>query len=416
MTDLTRRQALAGAAGLAVAGGARTGRTQSAPGINNGIRIGVLTDVGGTYSDNTGHGSITATRLAVEDFLKTDPGFGVEVVFADFQNSIDVGSTIARHWLDVDGVDLIVDVPSSPLALNVAGLVKDRDKVAIITGAGATDLTGKYCGPNHLHWVFDTWATGTATCEALMSRGGKTWYFVGADYSYGHALVDGIAAQLGRLGGTILGKTFAPFPGTTDFSSFLLQAQVSHANVIAFANAGSDMVNCLKQAAEFGLRQPPTQLAGLGLQIADVHAAGLEITQGMAVAETFYWDRTDGTRAFAKRFGAAMNGRMPGQIPAGDYSATWNYLQAVKAIGIAQAKASGRAIVEQIKRVPTSDPLFEPSKIRADGRMINPIYLFEIKTPAQSHSAWDLYAPLQSVPGDQAYRPLADGGCPMVRT
>jgi branched-chain amino acid transport system substrate-binding protein len=412
MQNPNRRQVLTAAAGLALAFPAGRSRAQDVP----SIRVGVLTDLAGTYSDNTGRGSVTATRLAVEDFLKTSPGFGVEVVFADFQNSSDIGATVARQWLDRDGVDLIVDVPSSPLAISVAGLVKDRDKAAIITGAGTTDLTGKFCGPNHLHWVFDTWATGTATCQAFINRGGKSWYFVGADYSYGHALVDGAAAQLARLGGTVLGKSFAPFPGTTDFSSYLLEAQASHADVIAFANAGSDMVNCLKQATEFELRQPPTHLAGLGLQLADVRAAGLDITQGMAVAEAFYWDLNDGTRAFAKRFGAAMNGHMPGMIPAGDYSATWNYLQAVKAVGINQAKASGRAVIEQMKRVPTSDPLFEPATIRADGRMINTIYLFQIKSPAESHSSWDCYTLLQSVPGEQAYRALSAGGCPMVRT
>lgn len=413
MMKATRRQVLSGAAGLAATGWARQGRAQASGA--RGIRIGVLTDMSGTYADNTGKGSVTATKLAVEDFLKTSPGFDVDVIFADFQNSADTGATIARQWLDRDGVDLIVDMPSSPLAINVAGLAKDRDKVAIVTGAGTTDLTGRYCGPNHLHFVFDTWATGTAICQAFVSRGGKSWYFVGADYSYGHALVDNAVSQLARLGATVLGKTFAPFPGTTDFSSFLLQAQASKADVIAFANAGSDMVNCLKQATEFGLKKSTPHIAGLGLQIADVRAAGLEITQGMAVAEAFYWDLNDGTRDFSRRFGAGMNGRMPGMIPAGDYSAAWNYLQAVKAVGFTQAKASGRAVIAQMKRTGTDDPVLGRAAIRADGRMMNNIYLFEVKAPAQSKSTWDCYTLLQPVSGDLSYRPLAEGGCPMVR-
>ena len=411
----SRRSLLAGTASLTAA--AAWSPTVHAQGsVKPGIRVGVLTDMSGPYSDNSGRGSVAATRLAVEDFRRTDPGFEVDVVSADFQSSSDIGTSVARQWLDQGGVDLIIGVPSSPLSLGLANLVRERDKVAIITGAGTTELTGRSCGPNHVHWVFDTWSSGSAICQAFFDRGGKSWYFVAADYTYGHTLVNDAAATVKRLGGTVLGEIFAPFPGTIDFSSYLLQAQASRADVIAFANAGSDMVNCLKQAVEFGLRRPPTHLAGLGLQLSDVRAAGLEITQGMALAEPFYWNLNDGTRTFARRFATLADGRMPGMLHAGDYSGTLHYLRAAKALGLEAAKTSGRAVVAQMKRMPTDDPLFGQGSVRADGRVLHNMYLFQVKSPAQSSSSWDCYDLLQTVPGDRAFRPMADGNCPMVHT
>jgi branched-chain amino acid transport system substrate-binding protein len=376
------------------------------------IKIGVMNDMSGTYSDLSGQGSVIAARMAVEDFGAAKKGMKVEIVGADHQNKPDVGSNVVRTWLDVDHVDVVVDVPTSNVALAVNTIVRDKNKVFLVSGAAASDLTGKDCTPNTIHWTYDTWALANGTGQAIVKTGGNTWFFLTANYAFGLALERDTAAVVVKNGGKVLGQVRHPFPGT-DFSSFLLQAQASRAKIIGLANAGSDTINSVKQASEFGIVQGGQNLAALLAFITDVHALGLQTAQGLIMTEAWYWDANDNNRAFAKRFAPQFKGIHPTMVHAGVYSAVTHYLKAVEAL---KSDGDGKAIVAKMKEMPTDDPLFGRGTVRADGRKIHPMYLFEVKTPKESRGAWDYYKLRATIPADQAFRPLSEGGCPLVKS
>jgi branched-chain amino acid transport system substrate-binding protein len=339
----------------------------------------------------------------------------VELISADLQLKPDVAVAIAGDWLDSTGVDLITDVPLSSAAFAIGDMVKAKDKVAIFTGGASADITGKHCGPNHLHWVYDTWSMPHAVVDATVKEGGDTWFFITADYAFGHSLEHDAAGFVAAAKGRVLGQGLAPFPGTTDFSAYLVQAKASGAKVIGFANGGTDTVNCIKQSAEFGIQKGGQKIAGLLFLLHDVHGVGLQSAQGVLLTEPFYWNMNEGTRAFAKRFTALMPGNVPGSVHAGQYSAVMHYLKAAVAVGPARAKASGLAVVEKMKATPTDDPLFGHGKVRQDGRVIHNMYLFEVKSPEQSKQPWDYYTLKRTVPADEAFRPMDEGGCAMVQ-
>lgn len=399
--------------GSLAAAGLGAGRARAVPAPV--IRLGVLTELSGPNTSGTGPGSVVATQMAVADFMQAHPDARVEVLSADHQAKADVALAIARGWLDRQDVDVIMNVNNSAAALAVASLVRDRDRVALLTAPASSDLTGKACGPNHVQWTYDTWALGNATGRALVEEGGDTWFFVAADYTFGRLLAGDTARFVTEAGGRVLGTVYTPYPETTDFSPFLLQAQASGAKVIGLANSGTNTINCIKQAAEFGLGEKGIRLAALLMTIADVDALGLQAAQGLTLASAFYWDMNDGTRAFGHRFAGSMGGRMPTMFQAGDYSAATHYLKAVQALGIERAKASGRMVVDAMREMPTDDPLFGPGSIRADGRKLNPMYLFEVKSPGESRYPWDYYRLVRTVPADQAFRPMGSGNCPMLQ-
>jgi branched-chain amino acid transport system substrate-binding protein len=374
------------------------------------IKIGVLNDQSGLYADIGGQGSVAAARMAIEDFGGSVKGTPVEVTFADHQNKPDVGSNIARQWYDVDQVDVILDVPNSAVALAVHEVTREKNKVFINSGAATSDLTGAKCTPNTVHWTYDTWALANGTGKAVVQTGGDSWFFLTADYAFGHALERDTSAVVTANGGQVLGAVRHPL-NTADFSSFLLQAQGSGAKVIGLANAGGDTINSIKQAAEFGITQAGQQLAALLLFLSDVHGLGLETAQGLVFTESFYWDLNDDTRAFGERFGKAMSGAQPTMVQAGVYAGVLHYLKALDALG---ADGDGKAVVEKMKEIPTDDKLFGQGTIRADGRKIHPVYLFEVKKPDESQGAWDYYKLRATIPSEQAFRPLAEGQCPLV--
>ena len=401
-----RMKMIAAAAALALSGAAHAQIS------GNAIKIGVLNDQSGLYADITGPGSTLAAKLAVEDFKAANKGFTtpIEVVAADHQNKPDIGSQIARKWYDSDGVDVIVDVPTSSVALAIAGVTKDKGKAFLVSGAASADLTGKSCNANTIHWTYDTWNLANGTGSAIVKTGGDSWFFLTADYAFGHALERDTEAVVLKNGGKVLGKVRHPFPGT-DFSSFLLQAQGSKAKIIGLANAGGDTINSIKQASEFGIVKGGQNLAGLLVFISDVHALGLDKAQGLIFTETWYWDLNDQTRAFAKRFAPQNGGKYPTMVHAGVYSAVLHYLKAVAAI----KSDDGTKVVEQMKKTPTDDPLFGKGTIRADGRKIHPAYLVEVKKPSESKGPYDYYKIRATIPADQAFRPLDAGDCPLVK-
>jgi branched-chain amino acid transport system substrate-binding protein len=374
------------------------------------VKIGVLNDQSGTYSDLTGQGSVVAARMAAEDFGAAKKGIKVEIVFGDHQNKPDVGSQIARKWYDAEGVDVIVDVPTSSVALAINQLTREKGKAFLVSGAASSDLTGKACSPNTIHWTYDTWSLANGTANAVVKTGGTTWFFLTADYAFGHALERDVEAVVLKNGGKVLGKVRHPFPAT-DFSSFLLQAQASKAKIIGLANAGADTINSIKQAAEFGITQGGQNLAGLLVFLTDVHALGLQRAQGLIFTETFYWDANEQTRAFAKRFAPQAKGIHPTMIHAGVYSAVLHYLKAVEAL----KSDDGTKVIAKMKEMPTDDPLFGKGSVRADGRKIHPAYLYEVKKPAESKGPWDYYKLRATIPAEQAFRPLAEGGCELVK-
>jgi len=333
------------------------------------------------------------------------------VIFADHQNKPDIGSNIARQWYDVEGVDVIVDVPTSSVALAVNNITKEKNKVHLNSTGGTSDLTGKACTPNTIHWTYDTWALANGTGNALVKTGGDSWFFLTADYAFGHALERDTSAAVEKAGGKVLGKVRHPFPGQ-DFSSFLLQAQSSGAKVIGLANAGGDTINSVKQAAEFGIVQGGQSLAALLMFISDVHALGLETAQGLVFTEAWYWDLNDNTRAFAEEFAADNNGAKPTMVQAGVYSAVTHYLKAVHELG---SDADGAKVVEKMKSMPTEDRVFGKGYIRPDGRKIHDMYLFEVKKPEESKGPWDYYKIRAVIPADQAFRPIEEGECPLVK-
>ncbi len=376
------------------------------------IRLAVLNDMGGPYRDTGGPTSVACVRQAVQDF--GDHGFDVEVLAADHQNKPDIGVGIARRWFDQDGVDAIIDVPTSSVALAVATVVHEKDKVLLDSGAGTTDLTGSQCSPNTVQWTYDTYMLARSTGGAMAKTGGDSWYFLTADYVFGQQLQRDAARFVTQAGGKSLGSSAYPFPGTADFSSFLLQAQSSGAKVLGLANAGADTVNCIKQAVEFGLTKQ-MKVAALLMFIADVNGLGLETTQGLVLTESYYWDLNERTRAFNARVKAKTPNNWPGMDQAGCYGAALHYLKAVASLGPAQAKASGAAAVARMKSMPTDDDAFGHGSIREDGRGLFNAYLFEVKTPAESTGPWDYYKLRATTPPDQAWRPLTEGGCPLIK-
>jgi branched-chain amino acid transport system substrate-binding protein len=366
----------------------------------------------GPYREVGGQTSVVCTQQAVQDF--GSKGFAVEVISADHQNKPDVGAGIARQWFDRDGVDLIVDVPTSSVALAVAGVAKEKNKVFIDTGAGSTDLTGAQCSPNTLHWSYDTYMLAKSTAGATVKAGGTSWYFITADYVFGQGLQKDATSFIKAAGGEVKGSSPYPFPGTSDFSSFLISAQASGAKVLGLANAGTDTTTCIKQAAEFGLTGQ-MQIAALLMFLSDVHAIGLQAAQGLRLTESYYWDLNDGTRAFNDRVKAKTPSNWPNMVHAGCYAGALHYLKAVADLGPAKAQADGAATVARMKAMDPKDDCFGSYKIRADGRVLVPAYLFEAKKPAESKSPFDLYRLIATTPADQAYRPVSEGGCALVK-
>ncbi|HUQ26361.1 MAG TPA: ABC transporter substrate-binding protein [Burkholderiales bacterium] len=394
-------------AAVALALGATGAQAQLSDGV---IKIGVLTDMSSLYADLSGPGSVAAARFAVEDFGAAKKGMKVEIVFADHQNKPDVGSSIARQWYDVDKVDAIFDVPNSGVALAVNQITREKGKAFINSGAASSDLTGKACSPNTVHWTYDTWMLANGTGGAIVKTGGDSWFFITADYAFGHALERDTEEVVQKNGGKVVGKVRAPI-NTQDFSSFLLQAQGSKAKIIGLANAGGDTINSIKQASEFGIVKGGQNLAGLLVFLSDVHGLGLQTAQGLIFTETFYWDLNQQTRAFAKRMASANNGKYPTMVQAGVYASVLHYLKAIEA-----AKTDdGTKVVAKMKELPTDDPLFGKGRIRADGRKLHPAFLVEVKKPSESKGPYDYYKIRSTIPADQAFRPEKDGGCSLVK-
>jgi branched-chain amino acid transport system substrate-binding protein len=377
------------------------------------IKIGVLGDQSGPYRDFSGPVSVACARQAIADF--GGQNLSIEVITGDHQNKPDIGAAIARRWYDQDGVDVIVDVPHSGVALAVSNVAQEKNKVLMVSGAGTMQLTGAKCTPNTLHMSYDTYMLSRSTGGALVQNGGKTWFFITADYAFGYDLERDTAMFVEQGGGKVIGRARTPFPGTTDFSSFLIQAQSTGAQVIGLANAGSDTINCIKQAAEFGVTGK-AKLAGLLVYISDVHAIGLSTAQGLVLTETFYWDLNNRTRAFTTRMLPSTHGARPGMSQAGAYASVLHYLKAATDMGLAQAKRSGRDTVARMKAIPMDDDVFGAGKIREDGIAIHPAYLFEVKKPSESAGPWDYYKLLATTPGEAAFKPLAETGCSLVRT
>jgi branched-chain amino acid transport system substrate-binding protein len=377
--------------------------------MNGTIRIGVLNDMSSVYAAFQGPGSLVAAQLAAEDFAKHSKR-KVEILSADHQNKPDIGAAIARQWFDVDGVDMIIDVPNSAVALAVADIAREKNKVFIGSGAGTALLTGAKCSPNSVHWTYDTWALGHGLARGVVQQGGKTWFFVTADYAFGHDLEKQGADQVLADGGRVLGSVRHPL-GTNDFSSFLLQAQASGAQVIALANAGGDTVNTIKQAAEFKIGEKQ-KIVALIFDLQSVPALGLVTAQGITALNAFYWDMNDQTRAWSRRYQERFSKKeMPNHMQAGVYSGTMDYLQAVERVG---SPADGRAVVAAMKATPIDDPLFGRVSIRPDGRAMHAMYLLQVKTPAESKGEWDVFKVTGTIPADKAFRPLNEGGCPLV--
>jgi len=375
------------------------------------VKIGVMSDMSSLYSDIGGAGSVAAAKLAVEDFGAAAKGIKVEIVSGDHQNKPDVGSNIAGTWFDVDKVDVIVDVPNSGVALAVSEIARQKNKLFLVSGAAASDLTGPKCNANTIHWTYDTWALANGTGKAVVKTGGDTWFFITADYAFGHALERDTAAVVEANGGKVLGKVRVPL-NNNDFSSFLLQAQASKAKVIGLANAGGDTINSIKQAAEFGIVRSGQSLAGLLVFATDVAALGLPTAQGLIMTEAWYWDMNEANRAWTKRWQVERPGKFPSMVQAGVYSAVLNYLKAVEAL---KSDADGKAVAAKMKEMPTEDRLFGKGTIRPDGRKIHDLYLFEVKKPAESKYPGDFYKTRATIPAAEAFRPLKEGGCPLVQ-
>jgi branched-chain amino acid transport system substrate-binding protein len=374
------------------------------------VKIGVMSDMSGLYADLGGPGSVAAAKLAIEDFNPAAHGMKVELVTGDMQNKPDIGANLARQWYDVDHVDMIVDVPNSGVALAVNEVAREKNKVFIVSGAASSDLTGPKCSPDTIHWTYDTWMLANGTGKALVKTGGDTWFFLTADYAFGHALERDTTAVVLANGGKVLGSVSVPL-NNADFSSFLLQAQSSKAKIIGLANAGGDTINSIKQGAEFGITSGGQQFAGLLVFISDVNSLGLKTAQGLVLTATWYWDMNDANRAWTKRWQAQMPGKFPTMVQAGVYSAVTHYLKAVAAL---KSSTDGKAVVAKMKEIPTDDPLFGKGTIRADGRKIHPAYLFEVKKPNESKYPGDYYKLRATIPADEAFRPMKDDNCPLV--
>jgi len=405
---LTRRSVLGSAAAVAAAAPLRRARAQSRP----VIKIGIMNDQSGVYRDITGPTSVICTKQAVQEW--GDHGFDVEILVADHQNKPDLAASIAKQWYDSDGVDMIQDGGASSCALVITSITRDKNKVYLSTSTATSDLTGKACTPNMIHWVTDTYMASKSTAGALVKTGGDSWFFITANYAFGLALQRDAGNFVTSAGGKVLGSNIYPFPETTDFSAALVQAQASGAKVIGLANSGLDTVNCIKQAHEFGLNKT-AKLAGLIMYSTDIHAVGLESAQGLQMSETYYWDLNDRTRAFMNRIKPKVT-MWPNSIQAGQYSSALHYFKAIQALGPAAAKADGAATVARMKAMPTDDDCFgSGGKIREDGRKIHPCYLFQVKSPAESTHEWDLMKVVAVTPAEEAFRPLSDHACPLLK-
>jgi branched-chain amino acid transport system substrate-binding protein len=374
------------------------------------VKIGVATDLSSLYADINGPGAVIAAQMAIDDFGGTVLGKKVELTSADIQNKADVAATIARRWYDTEKVDVILGSGASSSSIATAGVAGEKKKIYLATDPASSDLTGKLCNAYTVHWVYDTAALANGTGSAVVKAGGKSWFFLTADYAFGYALERDVSAVVKKAGGTVVGGVKHPI-NSSDFSSYLLQAQASKAQVIGLANAGGDTINSIKQASEFGIVKGGQKLAGLLVFISDVHALGLERAQGLNLTEAYYWDLNDKTRAFAKRFAAKNNGKMPTSVQAGFYSAVLAYLEAVKAAGTDQSDA----VMAKLKSTKWDDPVFGPSYIRADGRKMHSMYLFEVKKPSESKGAYDYYKLVATIPGEEAFRPMEQGECPLVK-
>jgi branched-chain amino acid transport system substrate-binding protein len=393
---------------LMLALGSAQGVSAQGASAQQGVKIGVLSDMSSLYADITGPGSVEAARMAAEDFGEA-LGKPVEIVFADHQNKADVGSVIVRRWYDEEGVDMVTDGGSSAVALAVEEASRQKQKLVLFSGPASSDITGKYCSPYAAHWTYDTYALSHVTGSAVVKSGGNSWFFLGADYAFGHALERDTAAVVEAEGGKVSGAVYAPL-NTSDFSSYLLQAQASKADVIGLANAGGDTTNAIKQGAEFGITKGGQKFAALLMFITDVHSLGLKAAQGLQFTEAFYWDMSPQTRAFSERFMKRV-GHMPGMVQAGVYSATTHYLKAVQALGSKEPLK----VMEKMREMPIDDFMTHDGKLRIDGRVVRDMYLLEVKKPEESKEPWDYVKIVQTVPGDKAFRPLADGGCPLVK-
>ena len=410
-----RRRAVLGAGLLAAAAPGRPPRAQQRrPGET--LRIGILHDMSGVYRDISGPTSVACARQAVREFQAVDPGIGVELLVADHQNKTDVGLAVARQWFDRDGVDVVLGVSNSALAIAMRSVVEQKDKVHLNTAAATSSLTSEHCSPNAIHWTYDTYCLSHATGEPLVRQGFDSWFFITPNYAFGHTLQADTTHSVETGGGRVVGAVNYPFPETTDFSAFLLQAQASRAKVVAFLGAGTDFVNAVKQAQEFGIMRSGMRFVGLTGYINSVMSLGLEAAQGMTQTETFYWDLNDRTRAFMERMRPHLPAHtFPCHNHAGDYSALLHYLKVAKAIGPARAKASGRDMVAAMKEVPTDDDCFGQGTIRRDGRKLHPTYLFLVKSPAESRGPGDVYKVLAETSAERSYRPIAEGMCAMAR-
>jgi branched-chain amino acid transport system substrate-binding protein len=373
------------------------------------VKIGVLNDRSGFSSAITGEGSVVAAQMAIEDFQAAQKGIQVEIISADHQNKPDVGLSIARRWYDTEGVDVIADVPISSVALAVNQLTRDKNKIALFSGPGASELTGAQCSPNSVMWTYDTWSLAHASGRAVVQQGGDTWFFLAVDYVFGRAVQRDTSEVVTASGGKVLGSVRHPL-STSDFSSYLLQAQASKAKIIGLASAGTDMTTAIKQAAEFGIVRDGQKLAGLVTFITDVHALGTSAAQGLLVTEAFYWDMDEPRRAWSKRFADRYSGKAPTSIHAGVYSSILHYLKAVQAL----KDKDPAKVMAWMKANPTDDVLFGKGQVRADGRKIHEMYLFEVKKPSESKGDWDLYKLVATIPANEAFRPLNEGGCPLV--
>nr|MCV4207777.1 ABC transporter substrate-binding protein [Roseomonas sp. SXEYE001] len=407
MRMLHRRQLLAGAAAMPFA--SRAVRAQAQP-----IRLGVLADFSGPYRHLSGPTAVACVQQAVEDSGILQRGIAVEVIQADHQQKADTGLTIAREWSDRRGVDVVLEVNNSSIALALNGLVREKDKIHLNTGAATSELTAKSCSPNTIHWTYDTWMLARSSGVASVRAGSDTFFIIAADMAFGHQMESDVRKFVEAEGGKVVGAIRHPFPGTTDFSSFLLQAQRSRAKVVAFANAGADFINCVKQAHEFGLVSRGQKLLGTIAFINDVKSLGLETTKGLLLTESYYWDLNDRTRAFTKRVLPKTPDNYPNQTHAGNYSAVIHYLKGVAEVGAARAKGSGREVIEVMRRMPTDDDAFGAGSIRADGRHLHDVHLFEAKAPSESKGPWDLLKLVRTTPAAEAFRPLSEGGCPLI--
>jgi branched-chain amino acid transport system substrate-binding protein len=407
---LSRRRLLAGVGGLALGLSSLDARADD----TTPLKLGVLTDMSSLYADITGPGSFAAAKMAVEDFQASAHKMKrpIEVLSGDHMNKADLGANIAREWIERNNVDAIIDVPNSAVALAVRNVVQQSNKTLLVSGASSSDLTGKSCSPNLVHWSYDTYALSNGTARAVVAEGGKTWFTLTADYAFGHAMEAEVKNVVQKLGGSVVGGVRTPI-NTQDFSSFLLQAQASKAEIIGLINAGGDTINSIKQSVEFGIPQGGQKVVATVLYLSDVHSLGLKVAQGLQFTESFYWDMNDDTRAFAKRFAPRNNGRYPTAMQAGVYAATLHYLKAVDELG---ASSDGKAVVQQMKKLPTDDPLFGKGTVRADGRKLHNMYLFEVKKPEESRYPWDYYKLIKTIPPSEAWRPLEDGGCDFLKS